>query len=445
MKKKIFISIFSAAMLVLFLAIVIIMTALWNYYSNQYDMRLRDEAVYIAKGVENAGAEYLQDLSNDEALDGERITWIANNGTVIYDSSADSQSMENHLGREEVQAALKNGSGESQRYSSTLEKKTRYYALRLDDGSVLRSAVTQSTFLALMISALPLLCVLIIAAVVLSLILAARLSRRITEPLNAIDLDEPHKTEVYAELTPLLDKIADQNAQINAQIDELLEQQAVRKEFTANVTHELKTPLTSILGFAEIMKSGIVKPEDMGHFSRKIYDEAQRLLSLIADILRLSKLESDSNMPDKEDIDLKSVAETVAERLGDFAASRGVKLTVSGERAAVHVIPQILDEVIFNIAENAVKYNSAGGSADIMTGYEGSRPFVAVSDTGNGIDAEDLPRIFERFYRADKAHTHAVPGTGLGLSIVKHGVSVMGADITVESKAGRGTVMKVLF
>lgn len=445
MKKKIFISIFSAAMLVLFLAIIIIMTALWNYYSNQYDARLRDEAVYIAKGVENAGETYLEDLSNDEALDGERITWIANNGTVIYDSSADSQSMENHIWREEVQAALKNGSGESQRYSSTLEKKTRYYALLLDDGSVLRLSVTQSTFLALMISALPLLCALIIAAVVLSLILAARLSRRITEPLNAIDLDEPHKTEVYTELTPLLDKIADQNAQINAQIDELLKQQAVRKEFTANVTHELKTPLTSILGFAEIMKSGIVKPEDMGHFSQKIYDEAQRLLSLIADILRLSKLESDSNMPDKEDIDLKSVAETVAERLGDFAASRGVKLTVSGERAAVRVIPQILDEVIFNIAENAVKYNSVGGSADIMTGYEGNRPFVAVSDTGNGIDAEDLPRIFERFYRADKAHTHAVPGTGLGLSIVKHGVSVMGAEIIVESEAGRGTVMKVLF
>lgn len=445
MKKKIFTGIFGVSMLVLFFTLVIIMTALWNYYSNQYDARLQYEAVYIAKGVENAGIQYLEDLCSDEAFPSGRVTWIAKDGTVIYDSSADYNKMENHLWREEVQSALKEGSGQSQRYSSTLEKKTKYYALRLDDGSVLRVSITQNTFLALMISALPLFGALIIAAIALSLMLAVRLSRRITEPINAIDLDEPHRSEVYEELTPLLDKIADQNAQIKAQIDELLEQQTVRKEFTANVTHELKTPLTSILGFAEIMKNGIVKPEDMGHFSQKIYDEAQRLLSLIADILRLSKLESDSGMPDKEDIDLKNAAENVAERLESFAAAHNVTLTVSGERAAVRVIPQIIDEVIFNLAENAIKYNSAGGNADIRTGYEGNRPFVSVSDTGNGIDEHDMPRIFERFYRADKAHTTAVPGTGLGLSIVKHGVNLMGAEIVINSTPGVGTVMKILF
>lgn len=445
MKRKIFTGIFGVSMLVLFFTLVIIMTALWNYYSNQYDSRLQYEAVYIAKGVENAGERYLEDLCSDEAFPSGRVTWIAKDGTVIYDSSADFNKMENHLWREEVQSALKEGSGQSQRYSSTLEKKTKYYALRLDDGSVLRVSITQNTFLALMISAVPLLGALIIAAIALSLILAVRLSRRITEPINAIDLDEPHRSEVYEELTPLLDKIADQNAQIKAQIDELLEQQTVRKEFTANVTHELKTPLTSILGFAEIMKNGIVKPEDMVHFSQKIYDEAQRLLSLIADILRLSKLESDSGMPDKEDIDLKIAAENVAERLESFAAAHNVTLTVSGERAAVRVIPQIIDEVIFNLAENAIKYNSAGGNADIRTGYEVNRPFISVSDTGNGIDEQDMPRIFERFYRADKAHTTAVPGTGLGLSIVKHGLNLMGAEIVINSTPGVGTVMKVLF
>ncbi len=445
MKKKIFTGIFGVSMLVLFFTLVIIMTALWNYYSNQYDSRLQYEAVYIAKGVENSGERYLEELCSDEAFPSGRVTWISKDGTVIYDSSADSNKMENHLWREEVQSALKEGSGQSQRYSSTLEKKTKYYALRLDDGSVLRVSITQNTFLALMISAVPLLGALIIAAIALSLILAVRLSRRITEPINAIDLDEPHRSEVYEELTPLLDKIADQNAQIKAQIDELLEQQTVRKEFTANVTHELKTPLTSILGFAEIMKNGIVKPEDMGHFSQKIYDEAQRLLSLIADILRLSKLESDSGMPDKEDIDLKIAAENVAERLESFAAAHNVTLTVSGERVAVRVIPQIIDEVIFNLADNAIKYNSAGGNADIRTGYEGNRPFISVSDTGNGIDEQDMPRIFERFYRADKAHTTAVPGTGLGLSIVKHGLNLMGAEIIINSTPGVGTVMKVLF
>ncbi len=444
MKKKIFSGVFLTSMLVLLLSMVIVMGVLWGYYSSEYDAKLKDEAQYISGGIQTSGISYLDDIGAGARQDS-RITWIADDGTVIYDSSADPATMENHADREEVADALKNGQGECTRYSSTLAEKTRYYALRLDDGTVLRVSITQSTLLSLMIRSLPSLALLIAAVVLISLMMAASLSRRITEPVNSIDLDEPHRSEVYTELTPLLDKIADQNAQINAQMNELVEQHAVRKEFTANVTHELKTPLTSILGFAEIMKSGLVRPEDMQHFSEKIYDEAQRLLSLIADILRLSKLESDTDLPEKEDTDLMSQAEIVAERLEDRAKSCDVKLTVSGEHAAVRVIPQILDEVIFNITENAIKYNVPGGRADIHTGYEGSRPCIVISDTGKGIAPEDMPRIFERFYRADKAHTRAVPGTGLGLSIVKHGVSVMGAEISVESEPGRGTSMKILF
>ncbi len=444
MKKKIFSGVFVTSMLVLLLSVIIVMGVLWGYYSSEYDAKLKDEARYISGGIQTSGVSYLNDIGMHARQDS-RITWIANDGTVIYDSSADPAAMENHADREEVAEALKNGSGECTRYSSTLAEKTHYYALRLDDGTVLRVSITQSTLLSLMVRSLPSLAALIAVVIFISLMMAASLSRRITEPVNSIDLDEPHTSEVYTELTPLLDKIADQNAQIKAQMDELVEQHAVRKEFTANVTHELKTPLTSILGFAEIMKSGLVRPEDMQHFSEKIYDEAQRLLSLIADILRLSKLESDTDLPEKEDTDLMSQAEVVAERLEDHAKSCGVKLTVSGEHAAVRVIPQILDEVIFNITENAIKYNVPGGSADINTGYEGSRPCIVISDTGKGIAPEDMPRIFERFYRADKAHTGAVSGTGLGLSIVKHGVSVMGAQISVESDLGRGTTMKILF
>lgn len=444
MKRKIFSGVFLSSMIVLLLSILIVMGVLWQYYSSQYEAKLKDEAQYISEGIMSSGIGYLQDIGRHASQDS-RITWIADDGTVIYDSSADAHGMENHAKRQEVADALKNGSGECTRYSSTLAEKTRYYAVRLEDGTVLRVSITQSTMLTMMIRALPPLAALTAAVIIISIIMAARLSRRITEPVNSIDLDEPHKSELYMELTPLLDKIADQNAQIAAQMDELVEQHAVRKEFTANVTHELKTPLTSILGFAEIMKSGIVRPEDMQHFAEKIYTEAQRLLSLIADILRLSKLESDADLPEREDIDLLSAAEIVAERLEEFAAGYGVRLTVSGEHAVVRVIPQILDEVIFNITENAIKYNISGGSADIRTGYEGSRPFVVISDTGQGIAAEDMPRIFERFYRADKAHTGAVPGTGLGLSIVKHGINVMGAEIAVTSEPGKGTEMKVLF
>ena len=283
MKKKIFSGVFCTSMLVLLLSIVIVMGVLWSYYSREYDDKLRDEAQYISGGIQTSGISYLNDIGSD-ALQDSRITWIANDGTVIYDSSADPKTMENHADREEVAAALKKGHGECTRYSSTLAEKTRYYAIKLNDGTVLRVSTTQSTLLSLMIRSLPSLAALIAVVVFISLMMAASLSRRITEPVNSIDLDEPHKSEIYTGLTPLLDKIADQNAQIKAQMDELVEQHAVRKEFTANVTHELKTPLTSILGFAEIMKSGLVKPEDMKHFSEKIYDEAQRLLSLIADI-----------------------------------------------------------------------------------------------------------------------------------------------------------------
>ncbi len=444
MKKKIFSGVFCTSMLVLLLSMVIVMGVLWSYYSSEYDAKLKDEAQYISGGIQTSGISYLDDIGSNSHNDS-RITWIDADGAVMYDNYADPATMENHADRTEVSQALKKGQGECTRYSSTLAEKTRYYALRMDDGTVLRVSTTQSTLLSLMIRSLPSMAILVAVVVFISLMMAASLSRRITEPVNSIDLDEPHRSEVYTELTPLLDKIADQNAQINAQMDELIEQHAVRKEFTANVTHELKTPLTAILGFAEIMKSGLVKPEDMKHFSEKIYDEAQRLLSLIADILRLSKLESDTDLPDKEDTDLMSQAEIVAERLEDYAKSCGIKLTVSGEHAAVRVIPQILDEVIFNITENAIKYNVPGGSADIHTGYDGSRPCIIISDTGIGIAPEDMPRIFERFYRADKAHTGTVPGTGLGLSIVKHGVSVMGAEIFVESETGSGTTMKIVF
>ena len=346
--------------------------------------------------------------------------------------------MENHADRPEVKEALENGRGSNVRRSDTLNEEMFYYAVRLSDGTILRVSKTMDTAFRTALNVLPGMGVI----AVVMLLLAAALSRnqvaKMIRPINELDLNVPLENEMYEELTPLLKRIDEQNKQKDAIAD-------MRKEFSANVSHELKTPLTSISGYAEIMKNGLVKPEDMKVFSERIYNEASRLITLVEDIIKLSKLDEGAIEVEKEDVDLYELTREIVSRLAPQAESRNVHLEVTGENVIYHGVRQILDEMIYNICENAVKYNKKGGSVSVWVGATLKGKKVIVSDTGIGIPKDQQERIFERFYRVDKSHSKETGGTGLGLSIVKHGAIMHNAQIHVESKVGKGTKMELTF
>ena len=346
---------------------------------------IKQEAAYIKRAVDLSGTEYLAQL--DDVDQGTRVTLIASTGDVLYDSRNDGSTMENHKTRAEVQQALKNGTGEKIRMSDTVSKELYYYAVLLDDGNVLR--VSKSM-------------------------------------------------DVYEEMTPLLKAMDKQNKEKEAVAN-------MRKEFSANVSHELKTPLTSISGYAEIMMNGLVRPEDIPRFSETIYKEARRLLTLIEDIIKISKLDDESVELEKEDVDLFELTREIVSRLSLTAAQRNIHMELTGESVKIHGIRQILDEMIYNITENAVKYNKENGNVTIWVGNTLEGPKVRVSDTGIGIPKEHQDRIFERFYRVDKSHSKERGGTGLGLSIVKHGAILHGAKVQVDSEYGKGTRMEIIF
>ena len=291
--------------------------------------------------------------------------------------------------------------------------------------------------------------VILVCAVVLSAVLAAKLARDITEPINQISLSRPQKQTVYAELAPLIDRINRQNEQITEQLEheraELKQQDEMRRDFTANVSHELKTPLTSISGYAELLKSGLVKPEDVARFSQKIYDESGRLITLVGDIIKLSQLDSKEVEVPKEEFDLYETCEAVLSHLEMAAEKKGVTLHLCGEHVKLTAAYQVVEELIFNLCDNAVKYNKEGGRVDVNLRQCVDGVELTVKDTGIGIPEQDLPHIFERFYRVDKSHSKEIGGTGLGLSIVKHGAGYLGASVSVDSKVGEGTTIRVLF
>lgn len=274
--------------------------------------------------------------------------------------------------------------------------------------------------------------------IVVAYFLAKWQTARLIKPINTLDLEEPLKNDVYEELTPLLVSIDTQN-KVKEEADNM------RKEFSANVSHELKTPLTSISGYAEIMKSGLVKPEDMVGFSDKIYHEASRLIGLVEDIIKLSKLDEGKTGAEKEEVDLFLLSREICSRLAMQADKRKVHVKVTGETVVYSGIRQILDEMIYNICENAIKYNKEEGSVNVWVGNTLDGPKVCVTDTGIGIPEGEQERIFERFYRVDKSHSKETGGTGLGLSIVKHGAILHNAQISVESVVGEGTKMEILF
>lgn len=441
MTKRIFQSICIAAVTVLLASLVLIMGVLYDYFSRVQKEQLSAQADLAARGAADLGMEYFEGLD----LGGCRISWIAADGSVLYDNMGDAGSMENHLDREEVQEALETGRGESSRYSDTLTEKLSYQARLLPDGTVIRLAASQYTAWVLLMGVLQPLLVVALLAVLLSLLLAYRLSARLVKPLNEVDLSDPLKNVEYEELRPLLSRIDSQHRQLKRDRDELEKNEEIRREFTANVSHELKTPLHSISGYAELLAKGMVRPEDVEKFSSKIYSESQRMTSLVEEIIELSHLDTGAGDMKREDVDLYLIARTAADSLSMAAKEAGVELKVSGESARVYGVPQLLYGICYNLCDNGIKYNREKGRVEISVRNLEGEVELKVSDTGIGIPEESRERIFERFYRVDKSRSKAVGGTGLGLSIVKHAALVHRATIDIDSEPGSGTSFTLHF
>lgn len=548
MTKKIFQSILLVAGCVLLASLLIIMGFLYDYFGGVEKNQLRDELSLAAAAVEDGGTDYLSQLTADRY----RLTWIAADGSVLYDTRTDAESLENHASRAEVSQALTTGTGESTRYSSTLMEKTMYYAQRLDDGTVLRISISRATVGMIAVGMIQPLLIVLIVALILSGLLARRLSRRIVDPLNSLDLEHPLDNDAYEELSPLLKRIHRQHVEIQMQLRELREKtdeftqitgsmreglvlldehgsilsinaaaQALfgadaqcvgrdfltiersheisaaiqaaaadghsevraeragrvyqfdisritsdgkflgtvilafditeqefaernRREFTANVSHELKTPLQGIIGSAELIENGMVKPDDLPRFVGHIHAEAARLVTLIDDIIRLSQLDEGDAMP-TEPVDLLAVSQEAAENLHDAAAARNVTVSVTGQPAVLPGVRRLIYEIVYNLCDNAIKYNRDGGRVDVTVAADAGGSSITVADTGIGIAPEHQGRVFERFYRVDKSHSKASGGTGLGLSIVKHAVQYHHGRIELESTPGTGTTIRVVF
>ena len=538
MTGKIIRSLFSLALLVLVAGAALFSGILYGYYEKQSFASLSQEAEQLQQTLEYISPEQMRST--------DRITLISSDGTVLYDSVARADAMENHLSREEVAQALRDGTGKSSHYSSTVLKKNLYYALRLEDGSVLRLSREQSSLGAMLLNmAWP------IAATVAGLLLLAaglsvRLARQITQPINAISPDDPQ--DVYPELQPLTQRLRQQRETIRSQMDELSrrmrefsamtenmsegfllidlrghvltenhsasmllptdadniakcsqkelcqaaqqalsgqrceqllqqgertlsviaspvlasgqvtgavvltldvtereQREKLRREFSANVSHELKTPLTSISGFAELMSQGLVPADKVREFSRDIQKECARLTNLVEDIIDLSRLEEGGGDMTWEGVDLYALCDEVLQSLEPVAKKQTVTLHLAGESQRVRGVHQVLHEMVYNLCDNAIKYNRPGGSVTVTVSQSGGRTSVTVADTGIGIPYEDQSRVFERFYRVDKSHSRAIGGTGLGLSIVKHAAALHSAEVKLQSRPGEGTVITVLF
>lgn len=450
MKNRIFRGMVISSVLVWILCTAVIAGYFFSVYSDQSLDNMKADAGIIGQGVEKFGEDYLKDMKTGEDL---RITWISSDGDVLYDSGADEGEMENHLDRPEVAEAIENGSGSSERMSDTLSEVTRYYAERLDDGTVIRVAVSDKSVVALTLEVLKVGVYILIVAALISVFIAKSISKAIVKPLTEIDLENPDVGSVYPEVKPLVGRISAQNEILHRQIDELrtdvdrkTREADFRKEFTANVSHELKTPLTSISGFAEIMKNGMVKEGDVPRFAGRIYDEAQRLITLVGDIIKLSQLDEKEVPAIKERLDLLEICREQAEVLSDAAEKNDVTVKVSGKPVYIKGVRQIVGEMVYNLCDNAVKYNVRGGKVRVETFLSGDgRPGFKVSDTGIGIPDEDIDRVFERFFRVNKSHSKEIGGTGLGLSIVKHAAAFHDAEVSISSRQGEGTTVTVIF
>ena len=445
MRGKIFRSIWLALSSVLTLSFILITALLYSHFTNEQLDQLRSETRLVAQSLALEGTHYFDTLGAADF----RITWITADGTIIYDNEADTSVMENHLEREEIRDALREGYGESSRYSSTLFERQLYTAQRLPDGTVLRLSITQATIWNLLLHFLLPMAGILVAALLTSLFLAFSLSRRIVEPLNTLDLDHPLKNAdhtAYTEILPLLRRLDDQHRQLASDREELEKTSQIRQEFTANASHELKTPLHVISGYAELLESGMVATEEARRlFAGKIRAESQRMSKLVGDIIDLSRLDSGGIGMPRELTDLYRIALNAAEALQIEAESADVTVTVEGSPTILFGVPLVLYSIVYNLCSNAINYSNKGGQVLVTVRDLPGKAQLTVSDKGIGIPAEDLDRIFERFYRVDKSHSKEVGGTGLGLSIVKHAAEIHDAEIRVTSKLGKGSVFTVLF
>ena len=549
MTKKIFQSIIIVAATVLLASLTIILGVFYEYFGNIQKGQLTDELNLASVSVIKDGVDYLEQLQSDHY----RLTWIDTDGTVLYDTETGNEKLENHKDRAEVKTAFEKGIGESTRYSATLMEKTRYYAKRLKDGTVLRISAKYATTGLLVLGMLQPIIFIIIGALILSGVLASRLSKRIVEPLNNLDLERPLENETYEEISPLLNRINRQSGEISKQLRRLEEktdefnqitesmkeglvlldnkgivlsinpaarnifgsdtQGAVghdflrldrsrtlsaaiektfeeghseiriermgreyqldisriesagkvlgavmlafditeqeyaernRREFTANVSHEVKTPLQGIIGSADLIETGMVKPEDMPRFIGHIRKEATRLVALIEDIIRLSQLDEGNELP-CEEFDLMDIAEEVEQNLESAAGARDITLSLSGRNAIMYGVRRLMYEIVYNLCDNAIKYNLPGGKVEIMVDRKDEEAVLCVKDNGIGIAPEHQDRVFERFYRVDKSHSKSSGGTGLGLSIVKHAVQYHHGKLELKSEIGKGTEITVHF
>ena len=535
--------------LVLAVGLAAVMGILYSNFDGQMRKELSKEAAYLTYGVEQQGVDYLKNIKDKSA----RITYIDQDGTVLFDNEADVSEMKNHSDRTEFQKAEKYGAGESSRYSDTLFEKTIYYALRLKDGTVLRVSGTQDSVLALVENLIFPLCGLLCLMLILSGIMASAISKRIVKPINELDLESPEENRIYEELSPLLSKIHRQNREIQNQLElakqqqeefalitenmqeglividkytmilsanssawnlfhmdrvcqgesvycldreeefrhaieqvlsgehtelvlklngsdiqlianpvirdkktegavvllvnvtEKLERESLRREFSANVSHELKTPLTSISGFAEIMQGGLVKNEDIPKFAGRIYKESQRLLQLVEDVIQISQLDEEKTSYVWEPVDVYQVCKNAFESLKEKAKRLNVHLYICGERMKMEAVRTLLEEAIYNVCDNAIKYNRNDGSVSVFLTQTAQEIQIVVKDTGVGIPKEDQNRVFERFYRVDKSHSKEIGGTGLGLSIVKHAVGALKGSVILRSEEGNGTEICMKF
>ena len=535
--------------LVLAVGLAAVMGILYSNFDGQMRKELSKEAAYLAYGVEQQGLNYLKNIKDKSA----RITYIDQDGTVLFDNEADVSEMKNHSDRTEFQKAEKYGAGESSRYSDTLSEKTIYYALRLKDGTVLRVSGTQDSVLALVENLIFPLCGLLCLMLILSGIMASAISKRIVKPINELDLESPKENQIYEELSPLLSKIHRQNREIQNQLElakqqqeefslitenmqeglividkytmilsanssawnlfhmdrvrqgesvycldreeefrhaieqvlsgehtelvlklngsdiqlianpvirdkktegavvllvnvtEKLERESLRREFSANVSHELKTPLTSISGFAEIMQGGLVKCEDIPQFAGRIYKESQRLLQLVEDVIQISQLDEEKTSYTWEPVDVYQVCKNAFESLKEKAKRLNVHLYICGEYMKMEAVRTLLEEAVYNVCDNAIKYNRNDGSVSVFLTQTAQEIQIVVKDTGVGIPKEDQDRVFERFYRVDKSHSKEIGGTGLGLSIVKHAVGALKGSVILRSEEGNGTEICMKF
>ena len=436
MRKKIQRSMVMVLAVTLLLSYIILTLITYNRNLDTLEDEVRQEAKYIQAAINISGAEYLEEMDGVDWTT--RVTQIDENGAVLYDTRRDSSTLENHSGRKEVREALAEGEGEDVRMSDTVGQEMYYYALLLDDGTVLRASKSMDGLVRTALGNLPVMAGLAAIMLILAYFMAKWQTRRLVKPIYDLDLEHPLDNETYDELTPFLEAMDRQNKEKEAVSN-------MRKEFSANVSHELKTPLTSISGYAEIMKNGMVRPQDIPLFSERIYKEARRLITLVEDIIKLSKLDEESVELEKQDVDLYELTREIISRLSPQASQKSIRMEVTGEPVKYFGIRQILDEMIYNVCENAIKYNNEYGRVSVWVGNTLDGPKITVSDTGIGIPEEHHERIFERFYRVDKSHSKERGGTGLGLSIVKHGALLHGAKVSVESTPGRGTRIEMQF